>query len=30
MKAQNKIFTECADKSILITPPVEGLGGGLL
>lgn len=30
MKVQNKIFTECADKNALITPPVEGLGGGLL
>ncbi len=30
MKAQNRIFTEFADKSILITPPSEGPGGGLL
>lgn len=28
MKAQKQIFTECADKSIFITPPMEGLGGG--
>jgi len=28
METQNKIFTECADKSILITPLEEGQGGG--
>jgi hypothetical protein len=30
MKAQKQKLTECADKSIFITPPMEGLGGGRL